>query len=105
MYRISDETLHVNSFTRNGTVRAISSHQFVVDAEEVHGLVVYVMRVNGEYMKGGHTGKKASSFVARMNSEFGCLRPVIAAGPPYKGDPWKQFVPLTLIVTGAIVEL
>ena len=46
-----------------------------------------------------------TSFVERMDGEFGCLRPVIAAGPPYIGDPWKRFVPFTLLKPGAIVEL
>jgi len=107
MYRISDETLRVNAFARGGAVRAISPHYFLVEPQEVPGLAVYIMRVNGEYMKGGHTGKKASSFAARMKSEFGCLRPVIAAGPPYHGtgDPWQRLVPLMLVVPGAIVEL
>lgn len=105
MYRISDETLRVNGFSPAGTVHAVSPHHFLVDPQEVRGFVIYIMRVAGEYMKGGHTGKKASSFVARMNSEFGCLRPVIAGGPPYTGDPWKRFVPLTLLVAGSTVEL
>ena len=101
MYRISDETLVFNAFIPAGMVRAISPSQFEIDAHEVPGLVIYIMRVKGEYMKGG----QASSFVERMDGEFGCLRPVIAAGPPYIGDPWKRYVPFTLLETGAIVEL
>ena len=102
MYRINDQTLLTNGFIRRGVVGIVVLHRFVVSPEEVQGLVIYIMRVGSEYMKGGHTGKKSSSFVARMKSEFGCLVPVIAAGPPYVGDPWKRFVPLTLAVPGVI---
>ena len=102
MYRINDQTLLTNGFVRRGVVEIVAPHRFVVTPVEVHGLVIYIMRVGSEYMKGGHTGKKSSSFVARMKSEFGCLVPVIAAGPPYLGDPWKRFVPLTLAVPGVI---
>ena len=75
MFRINDQTLLTNAFGRGGVVEIVAPYRFVVSPEEIQGLVIYIMRVGSEYMKGGHAGKKSSSFVARMKSEFGCLVP------------------------------
>ena len=93
----------MNGFGRSGTVRVKSPTYFIVDPDEVPGLVNYIMRVNGEVMKCGET----DDFSTRMKSEFDCLRPVIAKGEPYvgNGDPFQRNAPHTLVVTGTVVEL
>lgn len=81
---------------------------FWVDiARDIPGFALYVMVVDGQFKKAGHTGKgnAGTRFKIRMESSFSCLRPVIAAGPPYQGDfPWKHRVPLT-VLAGKEVEL
>src|SRR4051812_3180147 len=103
MYRITDETLRLNMFAPSGTVRVKSPTYFVVDPEDVPGLVNYIMRVDHEVVKCG----RAYDFCTRMRGEFDCLRQVIAKGEPYvgNGDPWQRNAPYTLVVTGKIVEL
>lgn len=70
----------------------------------VDGFAVYLMVVNGEVKKAGQTGKGNSNFKTRMESSFNCLRPVIAAGPPYQGDPFKRYASVAM-VEGRKVEL
>ena len=73
-------------------------------SSNVEGHSVYIMVVNGEFKKAGHTGKGGSGFRARMRGSFNCLRPVIAAGPPYAGDPFKRHASVSM-VEGEEVEL
>jgi hypothetical protein len=79
---------------------------FRVDiTRDLSGFALYVIVADGEFKKAGHTGKGGTRFKIRMESSFNCVRPVIAAGPPYQGDfPWKHRVPLALLA-GQEVEL
>ena len=79
---------------------------FRVDiTRDIPGFALYVIVAAGQFMKAGHTGKGGTRFKIRMESSFNCVRPVIAAGPPYRGDfPWKHRVPLALLA-GQEVEL
>ena len=97
--QISDEELHAKGFTRGGTVVYIDAPRlFRVDIDtDVQGYAVYIMRVNGEYMKGGQTGNGRMRFKHRMSNSFNCLRKVIAGGEPYVGDPWKRYAPFTIL--------
>jgi len=105
MYLISEDTLRVNEFKRRGTVRNISPTDFVLEDFDytIQGWIVYVMRVNGEYMKGG-IGKG----MQRCRDEFNCLRPwkkCCPAGPPYGGDPWHLHALPAVRTKGVVVEL
>lgn len=66
----------------------------------IEGSVSYLHVVNREVKKAGITGH----FDQRMGGSYNCLRKVIAAGPPYLGDPWKRHAPTT-ILAGHRVEL
>lgn len=105
MYLISDESLQANKFTRSGTVRNISPTDFVLEHFDytIQGWIVYIMRVNGEFMKGG-IGKG----MQRCRDEFNCLRPwkkCCPAGPPYGGDPWHLHALPAVRTKDVVVEL
>jgi hypothetical protein len=110
---ISSDELKANGFQRGGTVcpdptplRCLNPGSQrekweglfrVENMWDVQGYVVYIMVVNHEFKKAGHTGKGGARFKTRMEGSFNCLRPVIAGGPPYLGDPFKQHAPATIL--------
>jgi len=61
------------------------------------GWATYIHIVNHEFKKAGSTGTGNASFKTRMEQSYGCLRLVIAGGPPYRGDPWKRYAPATIL--------
>jgi hypothetical protein len=69
----------------------------VTNTWDVQGYVVYIMVVNHEFKKAGHTGKGGTRFKIRMEGSFNCLRPVIAGRRPYLGDPFKHHAPATIL--------
>ena len=112
MYLISDETLRMNEFQRRGTVTHISPTNFAQHFDPVLGFVVYIMRVNGEFMKGGKArGTSAGSrYKARVTSEFNCLKtpgrcPLMGTGTWAGGDPWHRHAVPALRTQGTVVEL
>ncbi len=111
MYLISDDTLDINDFKRSGTVTNISPTDFVQEFDDnVRGFVVYIMRVKGEFMKGGkaHGKTPGALYAKRVADEFNCLRPwkkCCPAGPPYSGDPWHLHALPAVRTTGVVVEL
>jgi hypothetical protein len=90
----SDPTpLHFNGANGYGLFR-------VNITRPIDGWVAYVHVADGEIKKAGMT----RTFDRRMGGSYNCLRKVIAAGPPYLGDPWKRNAPTT-ILAGQTVEL
>jgi hypothetical protein len=110
---ISNDELRAMGFKRGGTVRPDpaplrcvnpgSRRQLwkglyrVENTWDVEGYVVFIMVVDQEFKKAGYSGTGASGFKIRMESCFNCLRPVIAGGPPYRGDPFTQYAPAALL--------
>jgi hypothetical protein len=95
---ISNEELKGMGFRRAGTVYPDASAVVRVEVDWDHnGYAVYAMRVAGDIKKFGTTGRKNSSFKARMNSTFSALRQTIRRGAPFAGDPFKRFAPATIL--------
>jgi hypothetical protein len=111
---ISREELEAAGFRRAGTVFPDAGTILRVQIDwPVTGFVVYIMVVNHEFKKAGTTGRKGSTFEARMRSTFSALRQVISGplpGRPPAGwrsrrlDPFKQHAPAA-ILAGLKVEL
>lgn len=102
---VSSEELRAAGFRRAGTVFPDATRVVRVQVDwAASGFVVYLMVVNHEVKKAGTTGRKNSTFEGRMHSTFSALRRVIIDGPPYLGDPFKQYAPAA-ILAGQEVEL
>lgn len=96
--RISSEELLADGFWRAGTVYPDASTTLRVQIDrDVHGFVVYVMVVNHEYMKGGHTETPLST---RMRGSFNALKNKMGARaghPRYQEKTFKEHAQATIL--------
>lgn len=95
---LSIEELAAMGFSRAGTVRPDATSVVLVDVTwDYRGYAVYAMRVGSDVKKFGTTGRKNSSFKARMGSTFSALRQTIRRGAPFEGDPFKRGAPAAVL--------
>jgi hypothetical protein len=103
--RISSEELLADGFWRGGTVYPDAARTLRVEIDrDVQGFVVYVMVVNGEFMKAGIT---TTPFSTRMKSTFNSLKNKMgerADHPRYQEKTFKEHAPAT-IRAGHEIEL
>ena len=95
---ISNEELLADGFWRAGTVYPDAAATLRVQIDrDVHGFVVYVMVVNHEYMKGGHTTTPLST---RMRGSFNALKSKMGAYADhsrYQEKTFKQHAQATIL--------